>query len=121
MSFEFRLQAYEKGRLGWNVVSYDRELVTKKGQAVRLEGTAGVYESHVVCHDPARKLVVLKHKGYTSYIDRGTGNAYSPARFIVYEYREKIFGNEIHLYVGLFGIMELPLNWKPGFEPDGGQ
>ena len=107
----FKLYAIEK-RSG-SFLGYDKENVTKVGTSIRLEGTNGSPDIRVVKHDAYRKLLYTKHKGYTSYIDRGSGNRYMPARFVVYEYEEEIVGNEIHLNVDLFGIAELPLSWKP--------
>lgn len=109
----FRLQRVQLYQGGYTHVGYDKELVTEVGAAIRLEGTAGAHKALVVKHLPERKLLAVKNFGYTSYVDRGTGNAYSPARFTIYEYEEIVRGNEVHLVVDLFGIMELPLGWKP--------
>lgn len=103
------------GVRGWSIVSRDKSGILVRDQMVKLEGTAGLYPAYVVRWDEKRNLIVVKHEGYTSYISRGSGNAYSPARFVVYEYAEVGRGNEIELHVDLFGIMELPLKWYPGW------
>lgn len=108
-----RLGSKRRSFQGWSIVGRDIETVGLVGQQVKLEGTAGIYPAHVVKHDKTRKLIYVKHAGYTSYISRGTGNSYSPACFIVYHYDLRAVGNELHPFVGLFGIAELPLNWKP--------
>jgi hypothetical protein len=116
MRQRFRLIAIKEGSnmsWGYATLGCDKETVTRIGAWVKLDGTAGIHEARVIKHDPDRKLLYVKHSGYTSYLGRGTGNAYSPARFVVYEYAELAHGNEIHLYVDLFGIAELPMKWSP--------
>lgn len=112
----FRLVALRPSSTGSNYahIGYDKAVVTAPNAHVKLEGTAGVHKTAVVKHIPNLALLIVKHWGYTTYIDRGSGNKYSPACFVIYEYVEKMVGNEIHLYVDLFGIAELPLSWKPG-------
>jgi len=112
----FAVEPVGKTGSGYRPLGFDKSLVTKRGAAVRLEGVAGAGDIRVVSHDDRRRLLATKHAGYTAYTDRGSGNLYTPARFVIYEYDEAVAGNEIHLFVGLFGIMTLPISWKPEHE-----
>lgn len=98
---------------GWSIVGRDIEVVAKPGQQVKLEGTAGINPAYVVKHDATRRLLYVKHEGFSSWINRGSGLGYSPACFRVYQYDLRVVGNEQHLFVDLFGIAELPLKWQP--------
>lgn len=97
----------------WGVIGEDKDAVTKPGQLVHLAGLSGRHPAWVVRHIADRKLVVVKHAGYSDYIGGFQQTAYMPARFVIYAYSEKPAGNEIHLYVDLFGIAEIPIKWKP--------
>lgn len=114
---EFRLVAVKNGSkadgTGFSYLGYDVEIVTKPETWIKLEGTAGLHEARVIRHIPERKLLVVKHYGYTCYIDRGSRNQYQPAHIIIYEYVERTVGNEIHLWVDLFGLTQFDLKWKP--------
>lgn len=99
--------------LGWSIVGRDMGVVLKPGQMVKLEGTAGLNPAYVVKHDPERCLVYVKHDGFSSWLNRGSGLGYSPACFRVYEYELRLSGNEQRPFVSLFGIAELPLKWSP--------
>lgn len=100
---------------GWSVTGTDIETVTKPGQQVKLDGTAGMQPIYVVKHLPERRLLILKHDGYSSWINRGSGLGYSPACFRIYEYSTQLKGNVTEVWVSLFGIAELPLGWKPEY------
>ena len=119
IAIDIKLERWEengkprKRFLGWSIVGRDMAIVLKPGQMVKLDGTAGVNPAYVVKHDPGRRLVYVKHDGYSSWLNRGSGLGYSPACFRVYEYDLRVAGNEQHPYVSLFGIAELPLSWKP--------
>lgn len=94
---------------------HDKALLIVPGAQVHLSGTtrnAG-QKSHVVKHVEHLKLLIVKNSGYSWYYNSFHPTQYSPANFTVYEYAERIVGNEIHLMVDLFGIAELPLKWKP--------
>jgi hypothetical protein len=100
---------------GWSIIGSDFDTVTKPGQMVKLDGTAGINPAYVVRHLPDRRLLIIKHDGYSSWLNRGSGLGYSPACFRIYEYdvRTKPGANEGEVFVSLFGIAELPLSWKP--------
>ncbi len=111
---KFCLEVWERYNGFHRHVSHDKSAILAKGAFIHLEGTSSRLERLVVRHDDKRKLLLIKEPGSTNYISRGTGSVYSPARFILYEYLEQIVGNEIHLWVDLFGIMKFNVNWKPG-------
>ncbi len=116
MRGDFRLVRVREGSradTGYAYDGYDKALVTALGAWVKLDGTSGLHEARVVRHLPDKKLLIVKHYGYTSYIDRGSRNQYRPAVFTIYEYKERTKENEIHLWVDLFGLTEIPLKWTP--------
>ena len=104
------LKIDDKGR----EISQDISEIAVPGSRIKLAGVTRCPDIRVVRHDAQRKLLFTKHAGYTSYTDRWSGNQYTPARFVIYEYRTELDGNVTCAYVELFGIAMLPINWKPG-------
>jgi hypothetical protein len=93
-------------------IGCDKALVTRFGQRVALSGVIGSPHNVVVKHVPARRLIVVKSKGYTYVSDRMSGPVYEPTHFTVYEYIEDTFDGEPCLKVSLGGLCQFPVNPK---------
>lgn len=101
-----KLRAEKKARETGRKVLYDRyEWVSKLAGGVDY----GV-EQRVLIRTP--KLILTHRKGYSAYLNRGSGTSYQPVEMIVYEYQIPAEGYNQGRVVPHFPGKPLPLNTK---------
>ena len=88
----------------------DKSDILSKNAAVFMEGVqASPAPMRVEDFCEERKLIFIRCRGYSTHINRMQGSSYEPAKLLVFEYAEKVEGNEIHLYVNMFPKWEFKL------------
>lgn len=88
----------------------DKRHVLREGAAVFMEGVqASPDPMRVEAYCEARKLIFIRCRGYSTHINRMVGSSYEPAKILVYEYEERVEGNEVHITVKLFPLWEFKL------------